>query len=152
MEHEVVENAVVILRVTGKISRLRSSRWFSTTTGAASSGNGRNLPYRKFLRDEFERANIMDGPVTITEVEIRLADKPKGRFIGWASCVFNNSFLLSNIAIHHSERGGIFLTFPRKKTKRGVEYLYYKPITRAAYEDIRKAIFSKLALLGRETQ
>ena len=98
------------------------------------------------------RGDYMNELVTITEVEIRLADKPKGRFIGWASCVFNGAFLLSNIAIHHSEKGGIFLTFPRKKTKRGVEYLYYKPITRAAYEDIREAILSKLALLGKETQ
>ena len=94
----------------------------------------------------------MDELVTITEVKIRLADKPEGGLLGWASCVLNGTFLLDSITIRRSLEGEIVLAFPRSKSRRGAQYHYFRPITRDAYEQVRVAIVSRLLLPGKETQ
>jgi len=86
----------------------------------------------------------MVEPVKITEVKIRLAQDPKSGFIGWASCVFDGVLLLNNISIRQGENGGIFITFPKSKSKRGIEYPYFKPITQQADDALREAILSTL--------
>ena len=94
----------------------------------------------------------MDEPVTITEVKIRLADKPEGGLIGWASCVLNGTFLLDRIAIYRNENGKITIFFPSAKSRRGNRYPYFRPLTHAVYEETRKAIVSRLILLGKEAR
>lgn len=92
----------------------------------------------------------MNEAMSISEVKIRLADEPTGGLIGWACCLLNENLLLDSIAIRRSLEGEIVLAFPRSKSKRGLEYPYYRPVTRAAYEQIRETIVSRLALLGKE--
>ncbi len=87
--------------------------------------------------------------MNISEVKIRLAQNPESGLIGWASCVYDGVVLLNNIVIRRSEDGEIFITFPKSKSKRGIEYPYFKPITQPAYDAIRKAILSALDCLWR---
>ncbi len=89
----------------------------------------------------------MGGAINISEVKIRLADNHEGGLIGWASCLLNEIILLDSIAIRRSREGEIVLAFPRSKSKRGLEYPYYRPVTRAAYEQIRGAIVLRLKSL-----
>lgn len=85
----------------------------------------------------------------ITNVRIRIADEPSGGLIGWASCVLNGDFFLDSIAIHQTPKG-IGLTFPSTKSKRGMEYHFYKPISQSAYEKLREAITSRLTSIEKD--
>ena len=90
--------------------------------------------------------------MNVSEVRIRLAQNPDSELIGWASCVYDGVVLLNNIVIRRGEDGGIFITFPKSKSKRGIEYPYFKPITKRAYNELHEAILSVLDSLWRDTR
>ena len=84
----------------------------------------------------------------VSEVKIRLLGKRVSKFIGWASCVVNDSLYLNNIAIRRTKDGKVFITFPAEKSGEGSKYFYFNPINQEAARVLEKAIIDKLRLAG----
>lgn len=72
-----------------------------------------------------------DAAIQISEFEI-LPIKPKAGLIGFASFVLNQSFYVSNIAIHTRHDGNIRLVYPAKTLPNGKVVNLFHPITQFA--------------------
>lgn len=83
------------------------------------------------------------APIVVSEVRIRMAETDDDGLIAWASCVINSCLYVNNIAIRKSQEGEIFLTFPAKKSKKGVKYFYLRPINREAKAILDAAILGE---------
>lgn len=80
----------------------------------------------------------------ISEVRIRKADEADKGLVAWASCVLNNALYINNIAIRKDRDGQLFLTFPAKKSRKGIKYFYFRPINSATKELLDNAIIQEL--------
>jgi DNA-binding cell septation regulator SpoVG len=77
----------------------------------------------------------------VTEVRITLYGK--NEVLGFAEVVLNNALRLNDITIKKRDGGGLYLSYPLKKTE-AAEYFYFNPISAEMSEALEGAIFSKL--------
>lgn len=82
----------------------------------------------------------------ISEVNIRIHEKDSLK--GFASCLIQDSIKLDSIGIRKKEDGSLYLTFPDYKTKKGVSFSYFKPVTQEAARALEEAILGKLQELN----
>lgn len=83
----------------------------------------------------------------ISDISLRLVTDGTDGLIAWASCVVSNTIRLENIAIRRGLDGGLFLTYPAKRTASGSRFNYFNPITKAAADCIQSVILARLAFL-----
>jgi len=84
--------------------------------------------------------------ITVSEVRIRLLDKPRNGLVGWASCVINEGLFLNNIAIRISRNGKPVLSYPSQKSRGRSKHYYFNPISRMAARILEKALLGNLDL------
>ena len=84
--------------------------------------------------------------LTITQVEL-IPFRPKHGHLGFASCVINDQFYLSDIAIFSRPQGGIRLGYPIKTLSNGITLDIFKPLNKEAEASIEAAITEKFESL-----
>ena len=88
--------------------------------------------------------------ITITEPTfLPLKPNQKG-LIGIASVVFNDALSLNCISVYLRPDGSIRLVFPIKVLPNSKEINMFYPISRDAYEAIRKAVVEKYAEITKD--
>ena len=87
--------------------------------------------------------------VPISDVKIRLVENGTDSLIAWASCVIAQAIKLDNIAIRRGRDGGLFLTYPVKRTSDGNKHNYFNPISGRASQAVQDALLARLASLAR---
>lgn len=89
--------------------------------------------------------------IVISEIQI-IPVKPKDGLVAFSSCIINNQFYLGNIAIYTSPASpdGFRLVFPSKTLPTGKQIQSVYPISRQAYEPVKKAIIQKFEELMRK--
>lgn len=81
---------------------------------------------------------------SVKEVEVTFV-KPKGGFIGFASCVVDDKWYFGNIAIYTCLEGEDYkVMYPTKKLKNGQNINTVHPINKEAEQAIKKAILAKV--------
>jgi DNA-binding cell septation regulator SpoVG len=85
---------------------------------------------------------IDEQAIRISQVEI-IPFRPKAGHLGFASCVINNQFYLSDIAIFSRPQGGIRLAFPVKRLGNGVTVDIFKPLNQTVVSTIEAAVAEK---------
>jgi len=85
----------------------------------------------------------------VTSVSIRIVENGTDGLVAWASCVVSGAIKLDNIAIRRSRDGGLFLTYPAKRTASGEKYHYYHPISIEAASAVQDAVLARLAALAK---
>ncbi|MFO7697897.1 MAG: septation protein SpoVG family protein [Anaerolineae bacterium] len=89
-------------------------------------------------------------PLSITDIKVRLVEHGTDGLLAWASCVVAGSIKLDNIAIRRGRDGGLFLTYPAKRTDRGDRYHYFNPIHSEAARAVEHAIMARIRELSAE--
>ncbi len=91
--------------------------------------------------------------IPITDVRVRLVDNGTDALVAWASCVVSGAIKLDNIAIRRGYDGGLFLTYPNKRTGPGDKtYPYFHPVSAEAAEAVQNAVLARLAALARAAE
>ena len=91
--------------------------------------------------------------IPITDVRVRLVDNGTDALVAWASCVVSGAIKLDNIAIRRGYDGGLFLTYPNKRTGPGDKsYPYFHPVSADAAEGVQNAVLARLAVLARAAE
>ena len=85
-------------------------------------------------------------PVNITQVEI-MPFRPKDGSLGFAACVVNGQFHLSDIVIFLRPKGGIRLGYPIKMLSNGISLDIFKPLHKGTQTAIEAAIAKKFGSL-----
>lgn len=91
----------------------------------------------------------MNGDLEISQIRVRLVESGTDGLLAWASCVVAGAIKLDNIAIRRGRDGGLFLTYPAKRTAGGEKYHYHNPISRDAASAVQDAVLARLAVLAR---
>ena len=81
----------------------------------------------------------MSEEITISEIKV-IPIKANEGLVGFASCVINGSIFIGSIAIHLTRNQDFRLVFPAKKLESGKCMEHVHPISKEAYEIIRKPI------------
>lgn len=81
----------------------------------------------------------MMKPLEISQVEI-IPFRPKDGHLGFASCVIDDKFYISDIALFSRPQGGIRLGYPIKTLSNGITLHIFKPLNRAIEAIIETAI------------
>ena len=81
-------------------------------------------------------------PIKVTQVEL-IPFRPKDGHLGFASCVINDQFYLSDIAIFSRPQGGIRLGYPIKTLSNGLSLSIFKPLNKETEVAIEAAITEK---------
>ena len=90
------------------------------------------------------------GSILITDVKVRLVESGSDGLLAWASCVVSGAIKLDNIAIRRSQSdGGLFLTYPAKRTPGGDRYPYFNPISAEASKAVEDALLTRLVALAK---
>ena len=87
--------------------------------------------------------------VGITDIKVRLVTGGSDGLLAWASCVVSGAIKLDNIAIRRSRDGGVFLTYPTKRTAGGDKYHYFNPISAEAAQAVQDALLTQLVSLAK---
>ncbi len=77
----------------------------------------------------------------VTDVQI-IPIKPKDGLVGFASCVFNDSFYFGSIGIYTRPNGDLRLTYPTRKISNQNISIFH-PINKSVAQLIDQAIISK---------
>ncbi len=75
----------------------------------------------------------------VSDVEV-IPFRPRDGHLGFASCVINGQFYLSDIAIFSRPKGGIRLGYPIKTLANGVVLSVFKPLSRDVESAIEAAV------------
>ena len=78
----------------------------------------------------------------ISDVQI-VPFRPRDGHLGFASCVINNQFYLSDLAIFSRPNGGIRLGFPVKRLTNGSSLDIFKPLTPEVEVAMEAAVTAK---------
>ena len=87
--------------------------------------------------------------IAVTEVEVT-PFRPRKGHLGFASCVVNGQFYLSDIAIFSRPAGGIRLGFPVKHLGNQSVLPIVKPLSREVEQAIEEAVYMKYESLLNE--
>jgi DNA-binding cell septation regulator SpoVG len=84
----------------------------------------------------------MLNEIKLSEIDI-MPVKPQNGLVAFASCVLNNHFYISSIAIHASPDGEAFrLVYPAKILPNGKQINCFNPITKEAGETLSYSIIN----------
>ena len=89
----------------------------------------------------------MTNSIKISNIEIISYNKPKNWLLGFASCVINGQYSLSDIAIFLRPKGGIRLGYPISMLSNGITMKIFKPLRRDTERSIEAAITEKFGAL-----
>jgi DNA-binding cell septation regulator SpoVG len=80
----------------------------------------------------------------VTEIQITPIPAKDG-LVGFCSCILDGQFFLGNVAIHTSftSPDGYRLTFPSLKLSTGKQSPCFYPISREAYEALKRPIIKR---------
>lgn len=84
------------------------------------------------------------GEFEISEIRIRLPDGEKEGLVAFASCVFNRSLYLNNIAIRRGQDGRLYLSYPAGRSNQDVPHFFWNPISKRAADALEAAILGRL--------
>ena len=87
--------------------------------------------------------------IPISDVKLRIVEDGSSSLVAWASCIISGAIKLDNIAIRRGDDGGLYLTYPNKKTPGGEKYPYFNPISSGAAQAVEDAVLARLATLAR---
>ncbi len=81
----------------------------------------------------------------ITEVKIYPFDTSGigGRVRAVADIIINDELMIKGIKIIESKHGGLFISFPKKKSSTGLFVDIVQPLSNQTYEKIRRAIIDR---------
>ncbi|NPA51609.1 MAG: stage V sporulation protein G [Aquificae bacterium] len=81
----------------------------------------------------------------ITQVKIYPFDTGNigGRVRAVADIVINEEILIKGIKVVESKHGGLFISFPKKRSSKGTFIDIVEPLSSKSYELIRRAIIDK---------
>jgi DNA-binding cell septation regulator SpoVG len=111
----------------------------------------RNETKGKFVMDKIMSKSepIGQSLIPITDVKVRLVNDGTDGLLAWASCVVSGAIKLDNIAIRRSRDGGLFLTYPTKRSAGGEKYHYFNPISKEAAQAVQDALLTQLVSLAK---
>lgn len=106
------------------------------------------------MRTEPTHSRTTSQPgLPITDVKVRLVEGGTDALVAWASCVVSGAIKLDNIAIRRGYDGGLFLTYPNKRSGPGERsYPYFNPVSAEAAGAIQNAVLARLAALARAAE
>lgn len=106
------------------------------------------------MRTEQSPSRASSRPwLPITDVKVRLVESGSDGLLAWASCVVSGAIRLDNIAIRRGYDGGLFLTYPNKRSGPGDKsYPYFHPVSAEAAEAVQNAVLARLATLARAAE
>ncbi len=81
----------------------------------------------------------------ITQVTIYPFDTGNigGRVRAVADIVINDEILIKGIKVVESKHGGLFISFPKKRSSKGNFINIIEPLSNQSYEKIRRAVIDK---------
>ncbi len=83
--------------------------------------------------------------LTVSEVRFRRYAGESRGFLGWVSLVINGGLLLNDIGVKQHRDGTVFLSFPARRSRRGIKHYCFHPINRETRALIEEAIFERLS-------
>jgi DNA-binding cell septation regulator SpoVG len=90
----------------------------------------------------FYEVKKMSDQINLSEIDVTPV-KPQNGLVAFASCVLNNHFYISSIAVHASPDGESFrLVYPAKILPNGKQVNCFNPITKRAGETLSCAIIN----------
>ena len=85
----------------------------------------------------------MARSITITDVRLRLPNRPEKGVVAWVSCVVSG-IKLDSIVVRRVESGALVLGFPGRRSKSGGKHFYFEPVDRETRRAIEEAILGQL--------
>lgn len=82
----------------------------------------------------------------ISDIEI-IPFNPKSGHLGFASCVIDGLFRISDLAIFSRPQGGVRIGYPHKKLSNGASTCIFKPLNIEIDKAIEKAISKEYEIL-----
>lgn len=74
------------------------------------------------------------------------AREKRAGLVGWVTCVVGGELRLDGLSVRRTLDGRLIVSFPSRKTRRGVERPYIAPLDDAAREGIQRQILAALDL------
>lgn len=90
----------------------------------------------------------MTDRLEVSQVRLRIVENGHDGLLAWASCVLGDAIKLDNIAVRRGRDGGLYLSFPAKRTAGGSTFHYFHPISREAADLVERAIMARIRELS----
>ena len=85
----------------------------------------------------------MSARMQISDVRLRLPNRPGKGVVAWVSCVVSG-IKLDSIVVRRAETGALVLGFPGRHSRSGGKHFYFEPVDRETRRAIEEAILGKL--------
>ena len=96
------------------------------------------------MRSEEDAVGTMT--INITDIEVAAASRAdvEEGLLGYVTCTINGALRIERLVLRRTATGRLTLSFPARRTERGRQQFYLRPVSDAARREIEAQIFAAI--------